>query len=298
MANSNLAMGVSVRENPTMNFLNSRHPWPAAPAGLLTLGLVALLLGLPAVAKPQAADDSAGAWKLVWSDEFDREGRPDAAKWTYEEGFVRNREKQFYTKDRPENARVENGHLIIEARKESFGKAEYTSASLTTRGKASWTRGRIEVRAKLPTGRGTWPAIWMLGTDRTLGGWPACGEIDIMEYVGFNPETIHANVHTKKYNHTKGNNKGDKIQVAKPWEDFHTYAVEWFPDRLDFFVDGKKYFSYANEQSGPEAWPFDQPEYLILNTAIGGSWGGQQGIDDSIFPQQFAIDYVRIYQRN
>ncbi len=263
-----------------------------------------------------ACSVSAADWKLVWSDEFDKPGQPDPAKWNYEEGFIRNNEAQYYTRARPENARVENGMLIIEARKERFANsryqpgapessrggrgrefAEYTSASLTTRGKASWTYGRIEVRAKLPPGRGTWPAIWMLGTNTAQVGWPAGGEIDLMEFVGFDPGLIHANVHTKKYNHVKNNGKGSQIHTADACEAFHVYALEWNAERLDFFVDNQKYFTYSNEGSGTDAWPFDKDQYLILNLAIGGAWGGAKGIDERCFPQRYYIDYVRVYQR-
>jgi beta-glucanase (GH16 family) len=244
-------------------------------------------------------------WKLVWSDEFDKAGLPDPEKWSYEQGVIRNREAQYYTRERKENARVEGGNLILEARKEQYkiaggaagkgkGKgrdtAEITSASLMS--KATWTYGRIEVRAKLPTGRGTWPAIWLLGS----GGWPACGEIDIMENVGYDPDTIHTNIHTQKYNHVKRTNKGAKITIPKPYADFHVYAIEWHPDRIDSFVDGKKYFTFKNEKTGNDVWPFDKPERLKLNIAIGGDWGGQKGIDNSIFPQKMEIDYVRVYQ--
>ena len=252
-------------------------------------------------------------WNLVWSDEFDHEGLPDRSRWGYEEGFVRNEELQYYTRDRAENARVQNGMLVIEARQEKFKNArfdpqarpgnwrrsreyaEYTSASIVTKGKASWLYGRFEIRAKLPTGRGTWPAIWTLGTNTV--GWPACGEIDIMENVGFDPDMIHANVHTKKYNHVDGTHKGSKIEIARPFADFHVYAMEWHPNRLDFYVDDRRYFIYANEGTGKDAWPFDEPQYLLLNIAIGGTWGGQRGIDDAIFPQKMLVDYVRVYQR-
>jgi beta-glucanase (GH16 family) len=237
-------------------------------------------------------------WKLVWSDEFEYTGPPDPKKWSYEVGFVRNREAQYYTKERQENARVENGVLLIESRREEFEKGKYTSASLHTKGKGEWRYGRIEVRAKLPTGRGMWPAIWMLGVNIGTAGWPRCGEIDIMENVGFDPDTIHANIHTQAYNHVKGTNKGAKITVEKPFKEFHVYAIEWFEDRIDCFVDGRKYFTFANEKKGDEVWPFDKPHYLILNAAIGGSWGGQKGIDDTIFPQKYAIDYVRVYEKN
>jgi beta-glucanase (GH16 family) len=272
-----------------------------------------LAAAMPALldAPARAADD----WKLVWSDEFDKPGPPDPAKWAYEEGYVRNNERQYYTRGRSENARVEDGMLVIEARKENYAipaaapgtkaakrtkgatQAQYTSASLITKDKASWTYGRIEVRAKLPTGRGTWPAIWMLGTNIDRVGWPACGEIDIMENVGFDPDTIHANIHTKAYNHAIGTNKGSRTKVAKPYDDFHVYAIEWRPERMDFFVDKTKYFTFVNEGKGNDAWPYDKPQYLILNIALGGAWGGQKGIDDSIFPQKMLVDYVRVYQQ-
>lgn len=256
------------------------------------IAVALLLLGLSNVSLAQSQD-----WQLVWSDEFNTPGLPDAAKWDYEVGFIRNQEKQYYTKARAENARVEEGMLVIESRKEKFQNAEYTSASLHTANSATWKYGRIEVRAKLPTGKGMWPAIWMLGMNRKQVGWPKCGEIDIMENVGYDPNVIHANIHTEKYNHVKKSNKGNKITVEKPYADFHVYAIEWFPDRIDFFVDSNKYFSFANEGEGASGWPFDQNFYLILNAAIGGSWGGQQGIDDAIFPQKYFIDYVRVYQQ-
>lgn len=262
---------------------------------LLVLGLAAFTL--------QAAD-----WKLVWSDEFDKPGLPDPAKWDYETGFVRNHEAQIYTRARQENARVEDGMLVIEARKErmknpdfvplasamsSRGReyAEYTSASLRTLGKVSWTYGRIEVRAKLPSGKGVWPAIWTLGTNEMQVGWPACGEIDIMEFVGFEPGLIHANIHAKAAN------KGGQVTFADASTAFHNYALEWYPDRLDFFVDEQKYFTFTNDHTGVGAWPYEKDQYLILNLAIGGEWGGQKGIDDSIFPQKYYIDYVRVYQK-
>jgi beta-glucanase (GH16 family) len=168
---------------------------------------------------------------------------------------------------------------------------------LTTEGIGEWKHGRVEVRAKLPQGRGVWPAIWMLGTNRREVGWPACGEIDIMEYVGFEPEVIHANIHTKKYNHVKNTGKGSRLKVERPYDDFHVYSVEWNGEKIDFFVDEKKYFTYEKEEgAGDDVWPFDRPHYLILNLAIGGAWGGQKGIDDTIFPARYEIDYVRVYE--
>ena len=253
----------------------------------------------------------AAAWRLVWSDEFDAPGLPDTNKWNYEFGFVRNNELQFYTRARQENARVENGMLVIEGRKERFPNpayrpgadpqrnrragrqfADYTAASLITRDKAAFLYGRIEVRAKLPQGKGVWPAIWMLGTNRVVG-WPRCGEIDIMEFVGKEPDAVHATVHFAK--DSKHASKGSKTNTPAPYNDFHIYAVEWFPDRMDFYFDQQKYFTFDLDAAGagPDN-PFRQPQYLLINLALGGSWGGP--LDDSVLPQKYLIDYVRVYE--
>ena len=254
-----------------------------------------LVLGLCALSPAAVAGNDAGAWRLVWSDEFDYHGLPDPQRWTYEEGFIRNREAQYYTRARLENARVEDGMLVIETRKEAYRGAQSTSASVTTEGRASWRYGRIEVRAKLPTGRGLWPAIWMLGSDRPQVGWPQCGEIDIMENVGYDPRRVHATVHTPAFNGNNGKQVTGNTTLAAPWRDFHVYAMEWYPDHLDFFVDGRKINSFANSGKGNDEWPYDKPFYLLLNTALGGGWGGQNGIDDAALPQRYFIDYVRVY---
>lgn len=246
--------------------------------------------------KPVRIPFDAKKWKLAWSDEFEKSGAPDSKIWTYEEGYLRNGEAQYYTKDRRENARVENGRLVIEARLDHWNGKKITSASLTTEGKKPLLYGRIEVRAKLPTGKGTWPAIWTLGENIGSVGWPRCGEIDIMENVGYNPKSIHANVHVDAYNHMKGNGKGSSIQSERPWEQFHTYAVEWWPDRLEFFFDDTRYFVFRKESGGEAVWPFDKSQYLIINLAIGGAWGGQQGVDESLFPHRYEIEYVRYYK--
>lgn len=249
----------------------------------------------PVAPSPSQAQGGTG-WTLVFSDEFDAPGAPDPAKWGYEVGYIRNKEAQYYT-SRPENVRVEAGHLLIEGRKEIYEGFGYTSASVNTQGRFEFLYGRVEVRAKLPAGIGAWPAIWMLGTNRAQVGWPACGEIDVMENVGFDPLRIHGSVHTAAYNHTIGTQKTATVTVTDPSNDFHVYAMEWFADRIDIFVDGQKYFTFRNEGTGSRTWPFDQPQYLLINLAIGGSWGGQKGIDGSRFPQRYLIDYVRIYQQ-
>lgn len=234
---------------------------------------------------------------LVWSEEFSTDGLPGASIWSYEVGLIRNQEAQYYTAGRLENARVEGGCLVIESRKEDYAGAHYTSASVNTLGKRQFFRGRIEVRAKIPTGVGSWPAIWMMGTDVTTVGWPECGEIDIMENVGYEPDTIYATVHTPGSVNDPGLVvKGGHIDIPDPFAGFHVYAVEWRADRLDFFVDDRRYFTYAKDTRYPDYWRFDKPFYVLLNTAVGGNWGGQNGIDDGIFPLKYAIDYVRYYQ--
>ncbi len=234
--------------------------------------------------------------KLIWSDEFGINGLPDAAKWNYDTGGngFGNNEAQFYTEKRPENARVENGKLVIEARKEDFEKNKYTSARLLTKGKFSFQYGTVEVRAKLPEGRGTWPAIWMMS--ERMQKWPDDGELDIMEHVGYHPGYIHASVHTRDYNHIIGTQKTDTVSVNDASRRFHVYKAEWTPEKIEVFVDGRKFFTYQNKEKNYGAWPFDQPYFLILNLAVGGFWGGKEGIDDTVFPQKFEIDYVRVYQ--
>jgi beta-glucanase (GH16 family) len=267
----------------------------------LIISLISLLLNacgtpgaIPPTATPLLPCQPTEKWKLIWQDEFNYAGFPDPSKWGYEVGYVRNNELQYFTKAKLENARVENGMLIIEARRDFYDGHEYTSASLYTKNHVLY--GRIEVMAKLPTGRGMWPAIWTLGSNIKQVRWPTSGEIDIMENVGYEPDKIHVNVHTKAYNHVLGTNKGAATTIPLPYEEFHIYAIEWFEDRIDFYVDDTKVYTFENERTGQEAWPFDQPQYLIINAAVGGKWGGKYGVNQAIFPQRFYIDYVRIYE--
>ncbi len=263
--------------------------------------LVAFFSGFEREAGPTSHGH--GGWRLVWSDEFNYTGLPDSKKWDYDVGGHGwgNKELQFYTAGRRENARVENGRLVIEARKEAWEGREYTSARLVSRGKGDWAYGRFEVSAKLPSGRGTWPAIWMLPTGWTYGGWPKSGEIDIMEHVGFDPDVVHASVHTSAYNHTINTQKTAQVKVPASRSDFNVYAVEWTPEEIRGYVNERHYFTFHNERfTNPAAdyrqWPFDKPFHLLLNLAVGGTWGGQQGLDPSIWPQRLEIDYVRVYQ--
>ena len=236
---------------------------------------------------------------LVWSDEFDYSGLPDSTKWAYDtEGNAwgwGNDEAQYYTKQRKENAWVNNGLLYITARHESYEGHDFTSARLVTRNNGDWLYGRVEVRAKLPAGRGTWPAIWMLSTDWEYGGWPESGEIDIMENVGYNPDSVFSAVHTATYNHNIGTQKAAGIELDDCDEEFHVYAMEWNKDEINTYVDDNHVFTFSNEGTGYKEWPFDKRFHLLLNIAVGGTWGGAQGIDTAIFPQSLEIDWVRIY---
>jgi beta-glucanase (GH16 family) len=241
--------------------------------------------------------------KLVWSDEFEQAGLPDSSKWNYDRGRGcpqlcgwGNNEPQFYTWDRLENARIFNGELVIEARKELFEGAPYTSARLTTKKKGDWLYGRIEVRAQLPNGLGTWPAIWMLPTHNHYGNWPKSGEIDIAETVGYQKDTLHQTIHTEKYNGMYQTQRTNVMPLKNQHNRYHTYAIEWSAARIEYYLDGVKTFSFEKESNAFAVWPFDQPFHLILNMAVGGDFGGRKGIDDTIFPTQMHIDYVRVYQ--
>jgi beta-glucanase (GH16 family) len=232
---------------------------------------------------------------LLWSEEFDYTGAPSPENWEYDTGNHGwgNNELQDYTTS-GENAFVKDGLLTIKAIKNG---EKWTSARLVTKNKKDFKYGRIEVRAKLPSGTGTWPAIWMLPTDWVYGGWPESGEIDIMEHVGYDPGVIHGTVHTKAYNHNIGTQVGKSINVYDFAEQFHVYGIEWDSTRIDFFIDNQKYFTFQNDQRGDFAsWPFDQKFHLILNIAIGGDWGGKEGIDSGMKEATMQVDWVRVYK--
>ena len=204
---------------------------------------------------------------------------------------------QFYTASQLKNAFVANGCLHIVAHKEAHGLKHYTSARLITKGHGQFLYGRIECRAKLPTGRGTWPAFWMMPAESAYGTWPASGEIDIMENVGFDPDTVLATTHTQLFNHISGTSVSGKHFVPSCAKEFHVYAIEWDEHEIRGYVDEHHYYTYTNTGKGWKSWPFDKPFYIILNLAIGGNWGGRMGVDDSIFPCTYEIDFVRVYQK-
>ena len=256
-----------------------------------------LCLSLPAVCQ------NAGFNELVWHDEFDGEGAPNPTFWSYDlgtgQGGWGNNEVQSYTNN-SSNVRRSGGNLVIEANKNN---GVWTSARIKTQGKYNFTYGRIEFRAKLPKGSGTWPALWMLGESISTKGWPACGEIDVMEHVGKDPGKIHGTLHTpSSYGNTVNTNS---TMVSDYGDNFHVYAAEWTPDAIRFFVDNNLYYTYAPVNKNSSTWPFTDPQFIIINLAMGGNWGsdtkyetnGQKnGINPALTTARFEVDYVRVYQ--
>jgi beta-glucanase (GH16 family) len=240
---------------------------------------------------------------LVWSDEFNTPGitLPNDSSWGYDAvpPGTYNHEAQNYTYKRLENTRVRNGYLVIQARNDNYQGYPISSGRLSTAGKRDWLYGRVVVNAKLPINKkGTWPAIWMLPTDWIYGGWPNSGELDIMEEVGYDPNVIHASAHSNAYNVAHSNQKTAVRTISDCTTAFHDYIVEWTPSSLNFYIDAVLYLTFNNENQGWTKWPYNQRNFLILNLAIGGDWGGVQGIDYSQFPDSMSIDYVRVYKYN
>lgn len=252
-------------------------------------------------------------WQVVWADEFDYQGAPDNQKWSFDEWPARkvNDEDQTYTA-RAKNVRVEDGKLIIQAHKEQFQGAQYTSARIHSLGKGDFLYGKVDVRAKIPAGQGTWSAIWMLPSDPfryasncqqgndwqgndKCDAWPNSGEIDIMEHVGFDMQNVHGTVHNKAYYWRNWQQRKASVEGVDVHLNYHVYSLEWTPDTITILFDGSPYFYYKNEGDGWQAWPYDHPYHIILNLAIGGGWGRAGGpIDDGVFPVEMLIDYVRI----
>jgi len=263
--------------------------------------VIAMGLGLMAFTACNTKNVKQDGYKLVWSDEFGTNGLVDSTKWAYDTAGNSwgwgNNEAQWYTADSIKNAVIKDGYLHITARKELTMGKQYSSARIRTKGKADWLYGRFEINAKVPGTRGMWPAIWMLSTDNTYGGWPSSGEIDIMEHVGYIPDTIFASTHCESYYFKIGTQKTKPIVIPDCTTAFHTYTLEWDPEEIRMYVDTTQYFSFKNEHNTYKEWPFDKPFNLIMNVAVGGDWGGVMGIDTTAFPQEMVVDYVRVYQK-
>ena len=272
-----------------------RHPLLRDVAALAA----ALWPATQAAAQPPAFGPPSD-YRLVWADEFDKPGLPDPAKWNFDtvrnkEGW-HNEELQYYSHPDVRNAVVRDGRLVITARRESptqasdYGGQRYTSARLHTKGKGEWTYGFVEVRARMPCGKGTWPAIWMLGTG---GRWPEDGELDILEHMGKDPTRVFSTVHTAAGHGGKVVSGAQRITTA--CSRFHRYQMHWTPEAVTYAVDGFVHLHYPKLDGAPASWPFDGAQFLLLNLAIGGVLGGP--VDDRIFPVRFEIDYVRVWQK-
>jgi beta-glucanase (GH16 family) len=260
------------------------------------LFLCLLVLGLFQSCKQENHDEN-----LIWYDEFNEDSKVLSEKWNVIIGNgcpefcgFGNNELQYYTNSK-QNLKVEDGKLVITAIMHK-GDSGFTSAKLSSQNKGDWQYGYFEIRAKLPTGTGTWPAFWMLPSQEKRLEWPLDGEIDIMEHVGYNPGTIYGTVHTKTYNNNRGNQKSDSILIADATSKYHIYAIDWQEHSISWFVDNEVYHTIDRNKDDYEAWPFSKPFHLIINLAIGGNWGGEHGVDHLIFPQAMMVDYVRVFK--
>jgi len=237
-----------------------------------------------------------GTYLLVWADEFDTPGAPDDSKWTYDIGTGQdgwgNQELQYYT-DRSENVIVEDGMLKIIAKREDFEDSEFTSTRLKTQGLYDFTYGKVEIRAKLPAGGGTWPAFWLLGSDIEQVGWPACGEIDIMEQTGDDKTKVSAALHTPASFGATVNFRETELETAA--DEFHIYGMEWTNEIITFSVDGNDFYNFSPSPKTAETWPFSKPFFLIFNIAMGGTLGGT--VPANFTESTMEVDYVRVYQQ-
>ena len=279
--------------------MDMRHLRNEAP--FVTLLILVALLATSAAGRTAPKINS---WVLAWSDEFNQPdgSSPDPTKWTFDIGGDGwgNHELEYYT-DRPQNVRIEHGHLVITARQEKYTGADgktrdYTSARLKTLGKFSVTYGRIEARIKMPRGQGVWPAFWMLGSNINQVGWPESGEIDIMENIGREPAVVHGTLHGPGYSGDKGIGTPFSLRHGRFADRYHVFAVEWEPNVIRFYVDGKRYATRTPADLPKRThWVYNQPFFLLLNFAVGGDWPGSPD-HKTRFPQQMLVDYVRVYR--
>jgi beta-glucanase (GH16 family) len=274
--------------------------------GTLIVMLAAIVFGSVPTATPKTFPDPRLTWRLVWSDEFSGPNGSgvDSTKWSFDVGGSGwgNNELETYT-SRNVNAHLDDGSLVIKALKETFTGPDkiarnYTSARLLTKNSFSQVYGRFEARIKIPYGQGIWPAFWMLGNNINAAHWPNCGEIDIMENIGREPSTVHGTLHGPGYSGGSGIGAADMLTGGKKFsDDFHTFAIEWEPNVIRFYVDGILYQTRtpADLPAGA-SWVFDHPFFIILNVAVGGGWPGNPDVTTP-FPQQMLVDYIRVYKR-
>ncbi len=279
----------------------ARSAGAAAVATVLSCCAALPPAGAPTPTAPAAAEDrwsrlERPGWELAWHDEFDGTAI-DRTRWAFDQGGLwSNGELQFYT-DRPANARVEGGQLVLEARREDYFGNDFTSARLKTAGLASFRYGRIEARMQVPAGQGLWPAFWMLGDDFTRVNWPGCGEIDIVEVIGREPGTAHATVHGARFRGAGGITRAYTLPRGALADAEHVYAIEWEPRVIRWYLDDVLYQTVTPEDLPvPAEWPFDKPFSIILNLAVGGIWPGDPDASTP-FPAQLRVDWVRVYRR-
>jgi beta-glucanase (GH16 family) len=285
---------------------STRRRWTSRPLPVIAAALAIAVAGLVATAFNNPPEASAGIGNLTWSDEFDgpNGAAPDASKWKHDVGGggFGNSELQYYTDGAANSALDGAGHLVISARKENpgnfncwYGRCQYTSSRLLTAGKFTQKYGRFEARLKIPRGQGLWPAFWMLGDDIGTNPWPASGEIDIMENVGKEPGTVHGTLHGPGYSGGNPLTGSTTLSGGRALaDDFHTFAVDWAPDSVTWYLDGAQYFRQTPADTRGNKWVYDHPFFMLLNVAVGGNWPGSPD-GSSTFPQQMVVDYVRVF---
>jgi beta-glucanase (GH16 family) len=274
-------------------------------AAFVFVALILITCAAPSCGGSSSTPAAPPGYHVTWSDEFDGAGGslPDSSKWVIESGGAGwgNNELETYT-SRAENAQLQGGNLVITASRETYTGADgisrnYTSARLKTAGKFSQKYGRFEARIKIPQGQGMWPAFWMLGDNIDAAGWPACGEIDIMENIGKEPAIVHGSMHGPGYSGAAGPTAAYTLPSGKVADDFHIFSVEWEPSAVRFYMDGNLYETRtpADLPAG-KSWVFDHPFFLLLNVAVGGDWPGSPD-STTVFPQTMQVDYVRVYAK-
>ena len=267
-------------------------PVPRTPRRWARAAVLPMLLAFLA-----GCGDDEPSWTLVWQDDFEGPAGqlPAAGNWRFDIGTDWGNQQLEFDTDRPENVSLDgNGNLAITARRESYQGSAYTSGRITTAGLFEQAEGRFEARIKLPTGRGIWPAFWMLGNDLDQVGWPACGEIDVMEYRGQEPSVIHGSLHGPGHSGAQAITRRYELQGGRFDTGFHTFAVEWQTDSITWLVDEAPYH-VVRRGDVPGKWAFDHPFFLLLNVAVGGGWVGAPD-DTTIFPQTMLVDWVRVYE--
>lgn len=264
--------------------------------------LTAILLGAALLQTPSVPQALADGRRLVLDDEFDVTGKLDKTKWGYETGNLRNDEQQYFVGDRSNNSWVEDGHFVIQARRECWDRWDYTSASVFAL--KPLVHARVEVRAKVPAGRGVASLIWLMGADFPTTMWPECGEISMLEHVGRDPNAASVTINSKEFNVQKDNELTGSLEAPDFAASYHLYVMDWTAENITLSIDGKEILTYAKDPKKLDGWPFDKPMMLKMQLGVGGALGGStgegkdthKGIDTEMFPKQMLIDYVRVYE--